>query len=178
MQTSCWVQLFYIRPTLIINASLAADENNEEEEDLKRALAVSMENHKEINGDDHKEVDDSSVEVIAKKPAYLPLPEEPKGDRNLLCKVGVRLPDGRRIQRSFLRTDSVQVKVLTIPPSGQITRKYMYEPIRCALLQYVHELLTCGLSSDPWFAIFSSFNTSLGRVSYEGDTISILYDLC
>ncbi|KAL8519772.1 hypothetical protein ACS0TY_010638 [Phlomoides rotata] len=94
------------------------DDNKEEEGDLHRALAASMENHKKIDGGDHKEVDDSSVEVIVKKPAYLPLPEEPKGDRNLLCKVGVRLPDGRRIQRNFLRTDPVQVKVLITTPSG------------------------------------------------------------
>ena len=45
-----------------------------------------------------------------KKPVYLPLPEEPKGDRSLLCRVGFRLPDGRRIQRNFLRTDPVQVR--------------------------------------------------------------------
>ena len=44
-----------------------------------------------------------------KKPTYPPLPEEPKGDRNLLCRVGVRLPDGRRLQRNFFRTDPIQV---------------------------------------------------------------------
>lgn len=97
---------------IVINASLAADDKNDEEEDLHRALAASMENHKDIDGGDHKEVDDASVEVIVKKRAFLPLPEEPKGDRNLLCKVGLRLPDGRRIQRNFFRTDPVKVKLL------------------------------------------------------------------
>ncbi|KAK2656605.1 hypothetical protein Ddye_009657 [Dipteronia dyeriana] len=43
---------------------------------------------------DHKQV--------TKNPTYPPLPEEPKGDRNLLCRVRVRLPDGRRTQRNFL----------------------------------------------------------------------------
>lgn len=43
--------------------------------------------------------------------SYPPLPEEPKGDKNLLCRVGVRLPDGRRVQRNFLRADSIQVNV-------------------------------------------------------------------
>lgn len=68
-----------------------------------------MENDKEIDGGDLKETSNASAEEEEKKPAYLPLPEEPKGDRNLLCRVGVRLPDGRRVQRNFLRTDPVQV---------------------------------------------------------------------
>ncbi|KAK4484131.1 hypothetical protein RD792_011351, partial [Penstemon davidsonii] len=85
------------------------DENNEEYEELQRALAVSMENNAEIDGDDLKNVDNADVEEKGKKPAYLPLPEEPKGDRNLLCRVGVRLPDGRRVQRNFLRSDPIQL---------------------------------------------------------------------
>ena len=45
------------------------------------------------------------------KPSYPPLPEEPKGvDKTLLCRVGVRLPDGRRVQRNFFRTDPIQVR--------------------------------------------------------------------
>ncbi|KAD7116714.1 hypothetical protein R6Q59_006549 [Mikania micrantha] len=43
------------------------------------------------------------------KPDYPPLPEEPKGDRLLLCRVGVRLPDGRRLQRNFLRSEPIQL---------------------------------------------------------------------
>ncbi|KAL0372814.1 UNVERIFIED_CONTAM: Plant UBX domain-containing protein 7 [Sesamum calycinum] len=84
------------------------EENNEDEE-LQRALAASMENFKEIDGVDLKEVNNTNAEEKVKKPAYLPLPEEPKGDRSLLCRVGVRLPDGRRVQRNFLRTDPVQL---------------------------------------------------------------------
>ncbi|KAJ4729992.1 UBX domain-containing protein [Melia azedarach] len=34
------------------------------------------------------------------KPTYLPLPEEPAADGNLLCRVGIRLPDGRRLRRN------------------------------------------------------------------------------
>lgn len=98
---------------IVIIASVPADNNNENDEDLQRALAISMDNHKEIDRGDPNKVDDATVEEKVKRPAYLPLPEEPKGDRNLLCKVGVRLPDGRRIQRNFLRTDPVQVDVLT-----------------------------------------------------------------
>lgn len=39
------------------------------------------------------------------------LPEEPNrdSDRSVLCRICVRLPDGRKIQRNFLKTDSVQL---------------------------------------------------------------------
>ncbi|CAA7391171.1 unnamed protein product [Spirodela intermedia] len=43
------------------------------------------------------------------KPVYPPLPEEPQAERELLCRVGIRLPDGRRIQRNFLLTDPIQL---------------------------------------------------------------------
>ncbi|XP_051144544.1 plant UBX domain-containing protein 7 isoform X2 [Andrographis paniculata] len=85
------------------------DESNEDE-DLQRALAASMESFDGTDNNDVKEANDAIDEEKAKKPAYLPLPEEPKsGDRSLLCRVGVRLPDGRRVQRNFLRTDPVQL---------------------------------------------------------------------
>ncbi|KAK9128914.1 hypothetical protein Syun_017711 [Stephania yunnanensis] len=46
-----------------------------------------------------------------KQPTYPPLPEEPKGvDKSLLCRVALRLPvDGRRCQRTFLRTDPLKL---------------------------------------------------------------------
>lgn len=97
---------------ITINVSTAADNNIENDEDLQRALAISMDNQKTIDIGQPKKVDDPTVEPQVKRPTYLPLPEEPKCDRSLLCKVGVRLPDGRRIQRNFLRTDPVQVDVL------------------------------------------------------------------
>jgi len=39
------------------------------------------------------------------------LPEEPNRDmdQSVLCRMCVRLPDGRRIQRSFLKSESVQL---------------------------------------------------------------------
>ncbi|XP_042495028.1 putative plant UBX domain-containing protein 14 [Macadamia integrifolia] len=44
------------------------------------------------------------------KMTYPPLPEEPKNDdTSLICRVGVRLPDGRRFCRSFLRNDPIQI---------------------------------------------------------------------
>ncbi|KAL3652852.1 hypothetical protein CASFOL_002533 [Castilleja foliolosa] len=91
--------------------SLPAENNDEDEEaELQRALAVSMENVKELDGGHLNEVNDANVEEkVQQQPAYLPLPEESKVDRSLLCRVGVRLPDGRRVQRNFLRTDPVQL---------------------------------------------------------------------
>lgn len=48
----------------------------------------------------------------SEKPVYPPLPEEPQGKREVLCRVGIRLPDGRRIQRNFLLTDPIQVEIV------------------------------------------------------------------
>ncbi|KAL3635885.1 hypothetical protein CASFOL_020432 [Castilleja foliolosa] len=90
--------------------SLPAENNDEDEEaELQRALAVSMENDKDLVAGDMNEVDDANVEEKVQQPSYLPLPEEPKVDRSLRCRVRVRLPDGRRVQRNFLRTDPVKL---------------------------------------------------------------------
>ncbi|CAF2128566.1 unnamed protein product [Brassica rapa subsp. trilocularis] len=42
---------------------------------------------------------------------YPELSEEPNSDwdRSVLCRVCVRLPDGRRVQRNFLKSESVQL---------------------------------------------------------------------
>ncbi|EHA8587677.1 putative Plant UBX domain-containing protein 7 [Cocos nucifera] len=37
------------------------------------------------------------------------LPEEPKGEKEVTCRVGIRLPDGRRLQRNFLRSDPIKL---------------------------------------------------------------------
>lgn len=92
----------------------AADETYEEDEEVQRALAASlepMENSSGISSKDENVTNSDKKEEMAlpKKPTYPPLPEEPKGDKNLLCRVGVRLPDGRRVQRTFFRTDPVQL---------------------------------------------------------------------
>lgn len=89
---------------------VAADEINEDEEMLL-ALAASMEGTKDTSGVskdmDITNADDEKCKL--KKRAFPPLPEEPQADKNLLCRVGVRLPDGRRLQRNFLRTDPIQL---------------------------------------------------------------------
>lgn len=89
------------------------DETNEEAKEVWQAMAASVELTKDSSGaaSGDKEVISTDKEETSttKKHTYPPLPEEPKGDRNLLCRVGVRLPDGRRTQRNFLRSDPIQV---------------------------------------------------------------------
>ncbi|RYR27408.1 hypothetical protein Ahy_B01g051441 isoform B [Arachis hypogaea] len=99
-------------------AIVDSDENKDEEEEIQRALAASMEGMIGSNvaaGSDNKEADSAVSQqeaALPKRPSYPVLPEEPKAERSLLCRVGVRLPDGRRVQRNFLRTDPIQVKAL------------------------------------------------------------------
>lgn len=96
--------------------SVAADKSNEDEEMLL-AIAVSMEGIKDTSGVS-KDMDITNAEddkCKSQKRIFPPLPEEPKADKNLLCRVGVRLPDGRRLQRNFLRTDPIQVEVSHSP---------------------------------------------------------------
>ncbi|KAH9658738.1 Plant UBX domain-containing protein 7 [Citrus sinensis] len=82
-------------------------------EELLQALAASMETIKDASGVSSSDTDVASTDKdeasATEKPAYPILPEEPKVDRSLLCRVGVRLPDGRRMQRNFLRTDPIQL---------------------------------------------------------------------
>lgn len=93
-------------------------EVKDEDEEVLLALAASMENMKDpikVTSKDEVDATEKTVEkeesnqTVANKPRYLPLPEEPKGDRSLLSRVGIRLPDGRRLQRNFLRTDPIQL---------------------------------------------------------------------
>ncbi|XP_074294279.1 plant UBX domain-containing protein 7-like [Silene latifolia] len=103
------------RPREIIQKHVqkAQVETNEEEDELQRALAASMENMKYSDGSESGDTDEflanDEESSSTKKFMYPALPEEPKVERNLLCLVGVRLPDGRRVQRNFLRTDPIQL---------------------------------------------------------------------
>lgn len=90
------------------------NEIGEEDEELQRALAASMVGIEDSGSVASKETNEATSDVVKeenliKKPSYPPLPEEPKGDRNLLCRVAIRFPDGRRLQRNFLRTDSIKL---------------------------------------------------------------------
>jgi hypothetical protein len=94
-----------------------AYETNEEDEEVQRALAASMESMKESSAVASNDKDEASTtqeeeNCSSRMPMYPPLPEEPSGDKSLLCRVGIRLPDGRRVQRNFLKTDPIQVRTL------------------------------------------------------------------
>uniref|UniRef100_J3M2I2 UBX domain-containing protein n=2 Tax=Oryza brachyantha TaxID=4533 RepID=J3M2I2_ORYBR len=85
----------------------------DEDEELARAVAASLEESKGVDGSDA--TDEKTEPEVENEPSlsvklnYPPLPEEPKGSRELLCRVAIRLPDGRRIQRNFLHTDPVKL---------------------------------------------------------------------
>ncbi|CAH2037697.1 unnamed protein product, partial [Thlaspi arvense] len=88
---------------------------DEEEEELQRALAASLEDNDMKDASDDKSPitpEEVAAEAVttAVLPTFPPLPEEPKGgDRSVQCRVGIRLPNGQRVQRNFLKTDSVQL---------------------------------------------------------------------
>uniref|UniRef100_A0A6M2F2X8 UBX domain-containing protein n=1 Tax=Populus davidiana TaxID=266767 RepID=A0A6M2F2X8_9ROSI len=102
-------------------ALVSAYETKEEDEEVLRALAASMEsmkdssviasNKKDIASNDKDDASTAKGEekCSTRTPTYPPLPEEPSGDKSLLCRVGIRLPDGRRVQRNFLKTDSIRL---------------------------------------------------------------------
>ncbi|KAJ0669545.1 putative UBX domain-containing protein [Helianthus annuus] len=100
-------------PPKIQAVSVVADETSEEDEDTRLAKALSMEpTIKDSIRETSKDSDATNTETEiqnSEKHNYPPLPEEPKGDRSLLCRVGVRLPDGRRLQRNFLLSDPIQL---------------------------------------------------------------------
>lgn len=90
-----------------------SEKHLEEDEELLMAVAASLEGTKvpvESCVDvDAKTDEDSESSSNKEGPVYPPLPEEPKENRELLCRVGIRLPDGRRVQRNFLRSDTIKL---------------------------------------------------------------------
>ncbi|KAL9260922.1 Plant UBX domain-containing protein [Drosera capensis] len=81
-----------------------------------RALEASLEtvehpdaSSPEVDGAVNSTVDNKADVLSDKKPSYPPLPDEPSGDKSLLCRVGFRLPDGLRVQRNFLHKYPVQL---------------------------------------------------------------------
>lgn len=114
-----------------VSALVDPDESKEEDEEVQRALAASMESMKESTAMAGSENKDADVAVIgqettlAKRPTYAALPEEPKTDRSLLCRVGVRLPDGRRVQRNFLRADPIQVTNVALIYLSEFIQPYV-----------------------------------------------------
>ncbi|KAJ4879321.1 Plant UBX domain-containing protein 7 [Raphanus sativus] len=97
----------------LIPHSKPKDDDDDEEDELQRALAASLEDNGMIESSDDisPPTPEADVAVTATLlPTYPPLPEEPKGgDRSVQCRVGIRLPNGQRLQRNFLKTDPVQL---------------------------------------------------------------------
>jgi hypothetical protein len=94
---------------------------DKDDEEVRLAIAASLEDAKGFDvGDPHDSESNDSTDArtnneetadasSSRKPEYPPLPEEPKVARDLLCRVGIRLPNGRRLQRNFLRTDPIKL---------------------------------------------------------------------
>ncbi|KAJ6840389.1 plant UBX domain-containing protein 7 [Iris pallida] len=88
------------------------DKMIEEDEDVLLAVAASMEGIKcpvTPAAIDEAKMDKDAETSSDEKLEYPLLPEEPKASKELLCRVGIRLPDGRRVQRNFLCTDSIKL---------------------------------------------------------------------
>ncbi|KAK6783411.1 hypothetical protein RDI58_021208 [Solanum bulbocastanum] len=70
-------------------------------------------------GTDHEESkedeNDQNELLMNTNTIYLPMPEEPNRslisncDKNLVCRIAIRLPDGRRIQRNFMKSDPIKL---------------------------------------------------------------------
>nr|GEY30453.1 hypothetical protein [Tanacetum cinerariifolium] len=92
--------------------AVARNGKSEEDKDTQLAQASSIETtvvDSFVEPSKALDAVNTENEIPKSEITYPPLPEEPKGDRSLLCRVGVRLPDGRRLQRNFLRSDPIQL---------------------------------------------------------------------
>lgn len=106
------------------NETVKAPSNTEEEEELRQALAASLQDtresfenevgHLDKNGTSMMQGEDVQAEahteaVVKPKHNYLPLPEEPGHTDGNVCRVAIRFPDGNRGQRKFFRSDPIQL---------------------------------------------------------------------
>ncbi|KAI3969332.1 hypothetical protein MKW92_026027 [Papaver armeniacum] len=87
---------------------------SEDDDELILALAASMRNLTTTAGPTSNDTCELKIEETetsgSKKITYPELTKEPKDvDKKLQCRIGVRLPDARRVQRSFLKTDPIQM---------------------------------------------------------------------
>ncbi|KAI3850243.1 hypothetical protein MKX03_025577 [Papaver bracteatum] len=82
---------------------------DEEDDEIFQAILPSMENMITTIASACSDSTEKPITSSSNKFIYPDLPEEPKVDKTLICRIGVRLPDGHRLQRNFLRTDPVQL---------------------------------------------------------------------
>ncbi|KAI0513700.1 hypothetical protein KFK09_009730 [Dendrobium nobile] len=95
------------------------------------------------------------------KISYPPLPEEPT-EKKHICKVGVYLPSGERVQRSFLKTDSTKLLwsfCSTLLKKGEESKSFCFIVPRSPMLFY---------DTDTSFEEAGLSNTLL-RLSFRGD---------
>ncbi|XP_026386321.1 plant UBX domain-containing protein 7-like [Papaver somniferum] len=95
-------------PAEISKQTTLPETTEEEDEEIFQAILASMENMTTVAPACSDSIEEP-VTSSSKKLRYPALSEEPMVDKSLLCRIGVRLPDGRRLQRNFLRTDPVQL---------------------------------------------------------------------
>lgn len=133
--------MFTIPFVFILGKSTVEDED----EELARAVAASLEESK-VEGSDAaddmaeaepEEEDEPSINI---KPDYPPLPEEPTGTRDLLCRVAIRLPNNQRIQRNFLNTDSIKVT----PPSNFLPSFHFFASLADGLSTAAPVVILCS----------------------------------
>jgi hypothetical protein len=109
-------------PVVTFILSDVATINADEDEELRLALAASLEDTIEhvketevsINTEANKSngLGDGDIEKVKGTSfirTYPPLPDEPLQADATVCRVAVRFPDGSRGQRRFFRADPIQV---------------------------------------------------------------------
>ncbi|KAI3874041.1 hypothetical protein MKX03_035410 [Papaver bracteatum] len=101
-------QLCRKRQTETSQQTIVPETTEEEDEELFQAILASMENMTATVATACSDTDEQATSS-SNKLTYPDLPEEPKVDKTLLCRIGVRLPNGHRLQRNFFLTDPVQL---------------------------------------------------------------------
>ncbi|CAF1906611.1 BnaC02g46180D [Brassica napus] len=77
---------------------------------------------------------------------YPEFSDEPNShlDKSVLCRICVRLPDGRRVQKSFLKSESVQLLLSFCNSQSQIDQAVSNDSglLQESLLRILHEFQT------------------------------------
>lgn len=96
---------------LLTSASILGKVAVKDDVEMVQATAVFLEDTRgprPLVMDEESRPETSHETNPNEKPTYPPLLEEPEGSTGL-CRVAIRLPDGRKLQRKFLLADSIKV---------------------------------------------------------------------
>ncbi|XP_042378503.1 plant UBX domain-containing protein 7-like [Zingiber officinale] len=91
--------------------NVAGKEAVKDDVEMVQAIATSLEDTRgprPLVTDEESRPEKSHATNSNEKLTYPPLLEEPQGSKGL-CRVAIRLPDGCRLQRKFLLTDSIKL---------------------------------------------------------------------